>query len=217
MDAFALFLHTAMPVGTRASSIRDFAAIMVASPASRSALDPLSESGADFAAVPYAVGDAKRGQFISSGDRLCDAAFNCNFISRGSPRKLRCMPHCMGAKACTLAVLSCQSSDKTSFVDVFQSVAQLIPSRATSSLGRSSSVSNRAPLTRRRRYGSKVAAVHSRSCWFKRRWAVVVYAWSVIMGAPQMLCNCWFTCCCPCTCRCRCWCGQILTLPSMGG
>ena len=163
MDAFALFLHTAMPVGTRASSIRDFAAIMVASPASRSALDPLSESGADFAAVPYAVGDAKRGQFISSGDRLCDAAFNCNFISRGSPRKLRCMPHCMGAKACTLAVLSCQSSDKTSVVDVFQSVAQLIPSRATSSLGRSSSVSNRAPLTRRRRYGSKVAAVHSRS------------------------------------------------------
>ena len=88
MDAFALFLHTAMPVGTRASSIRDFAAIMVASPASRSALDPqFSESSAVFAAVQYAVDDGKRGQIISFGNESDEAAVSCNHVSHDAPRE----------------------------------------------------------------------------------------------------------------------------------
>jgi hypothetical protein len=164
MDTFALFLLTAMPVGTRASNIRDFAAIMVASPASRSALDPqFSESSAVFAAVQYLVGDGKRGQIVSFGNESDEASVRRTHNSRDVPRECCCMPHCMGAAACTPAVRSCQSGDKASAEDVFQSVAQLIPSRATGSLERGGSFANRAPSTRRRRYGSTHAAVHPRS------------------------------------------------------
>ena len=101
MDTFALFLLTAMPVGTRASNIRDFAAIMVASPASRSALDPqFSESSAVFAAVQYLVGDRKRGQIVSFGNESDEQSVKCTHNSRDVPREYCCMPHCMGAAAC---------------------------------------------------------------------------------------------------------------------